>query len=41
MELMTMNRHERRALAKFNGIKKIAGSIKPYVKTPRGEKSDR
>lgn len=29
MAAMSMNRHERRALAKANGIKKIAGSNRP------------
>lgn len=32
LSLMALPRHQRRALAKINHIKRIAGSHKPYVK---------
>lgn len=40
-DIMAMNRQERRRLAKINGIKKIPGSNKPYVKTESTRKSTR
>lgn len=33
LAIMGMNRHERRALAKLNDIKKIAGKNIPYAKS--------
>lgn len=32
LSVMGMNRHQRRAIAKFNKRKKIPGTMKPYVK---------
>lgn len=32
LSAMGMNRHQRRGLAKANGVKKITGSMKPFVK---------
>lgn len=37
LAIMGMNRHERRALAKLNDIKKIAGKNTPYAKSKREE----
>lgn len=35
LSVMSMTRSERRRLAKVNGIKKIAGSNKPFVKNTK------
>lgn len=37
MVAMQLPRHERRKLARLNGIEKIAGSSTPYVKKERKE----
>lgn len=37
MEVMGMSRHARRAIAKLNGVARIRGTNKPYVKPTHRE----
>ena len=39
LDVMRLPRHLRRAMAKINGVKKIPGSQKPYVKKENKEAS--